>query len=68
MSIKAPVGSLKASLIYTALAVEEKLARGRKKGRKKKEKEGERKKGAYRLKSVYVLYLVVESLTSNLRV
>jgi hypothetical protein len=36
MSIKAPAGSSKASLIYTASAVEEKLARGK----KKEEKEG----------------------------
>jgi hypothetical protein len=36
VSIKAPAGSSKASLIYTALAMEEKLARKRKKERERR--------------------------------
>jgi hypothetical protein len=48
ISIKAPAGSLKASLIYTALAMEEKLARGRKKGEKEGGERRGRKKGGER--------------------
>jgi hypothetical protein len=39
--IKTPAGSSKASLIYITSAIEEKLARGKKKGRERRgEKEG----------------------------